>query len=132
VEAAAARFVPDVTWRAGSVVKGDFSCRGRVEQAILGTNPADIVIAIFLHGTTKPPEILRYSAKARRAESAELKIESLDFTPQELKEIADSIGGEIPPGLRASKTCKGLNLSDGDSAHIYWNHKARRFDDWSL
>ena len=42
--------------------------------------------------------------------------------------------GELPEGLRPSRTCKGLNLSDGkvDSAHIYWNRKARRFDDWSL
>jgi hypothetical protein len=38
------------------------------------------------------------------------------------------------PGFQQSKTCKGLNLSDGetDSAHIYWNHKALRFGEWQL
>ena len=129
-EVAAARFVPDVKWRPASVVTGDFSCRGRRETALLGTNQSDIVIAIFLNGLGKPPEALRYSAKARRAESAELIVEDMDYDP---KELANSIGS-APEGMRPSKTCKGLKLDDGytDSAHIYWNHVARRFDDWTL
>jgi hypothetical protein len=59
-----------------------------------------------------------------------LAAESLDLDLDRLRvEI-----GIVPPGLRPSKTCKGLNLSDGkvDSAHIYWNHEAARFAAWSL
>lgn len=54
-------------------------------------------------------------------------IEDLDFEPKQMREV-----GMVPPGLRPSKTCMGLNLSDGnvDSAHIYWNREAKRFDDW--
>jgi hypothetical protein len=130
VEASAARFVPAVKWRAASVVTGDFSCRGHKETAILGTNQSDTVIAIFLSGTGKPPEVLRYSAKSRRTESAALSIESMDFEPRELANAIES----APEGLRPSKTCKGLRLDDGytDPAHIYWNHRAHRFADWTL
>jgi hypothetical protein len=57
--------------------------------------------------------------------SAELSIEDQDYNPK------DEIGVDLP-GFMPSKKCKGLNLSDGriDSAHIYWNHEANRFDDW--
>jgi len=130
VIAAAARYVPGVDWRPKSIVTGDFSCSGRTEKAILGTTPTEIIVAVFLNGTAKRPEVLRYSAKARRASSAALTIEDLNF---ELKDLQADLGF-VPPGLRPSKTCKGLNLSDGetDSAHIYWNHESRRFDDWTL
>ena len=129
IEASAARYVPEVNWRANSVVRGNFSCQGRMESAILGTSQSQIVIAIFLNGSTQPPEVLRYSAKARRAASAVLAIEDMSL---DLKEFEKDVG-YVPEGLRPSKTCKGLNLSDGyiDSAHIFWNHVARRFDDWS-
>jgi hypothetical protein len=32
------------------------------------------------------------------------------------------------------RPANGLNLSDGetDSAHIYWNYKSHRFEDWTL
>ena len=130
IKASAARYVPEVNWRANSVVRADFSCQGRVETAILGTSQSQILIAIFLNGLTKPPEVLRYSAKARRAASAVLAIEDMNF---ELQEFEKDVG-YVPGGLRPSKTCKGLNLSDGatDSAHIFWNHLTRRFDDWTL
>jgi len=130
VVAAAARYVPGVNWRAKSIVTGDFSCSGQKGQAILGTSQTEIIVAVFLNGTTKRPEVLRYSAKARRASSAVLTIEDLSF---DLKDLQADLGF-VPPGLRPSKTCKGLNLSDGDtdSAHIYWNHESRRFDDWTL
>jgi len=99
-----------------------------MQPAILGTSQSEIVIAVFLNGTTSRPEVLRYSAKVRDPASAELKIED---AYSHLKEIADELGA-VPPGMQPSETCKGLNLSDGriDSAHIYWNHDARRFDDW--
>ena len=124
VDQAAAKFVPGVTWRPKSVLTTDFSCRGRKEQAILGVSNKEIVIAVFLNGLTEPPEVLRYSAAERDAKAAHLTLESLDFDPKD--EIGDL------PGFRKSRTCQGLNLSDDriDSAHIYWNHDAKRFNDW--
>ena len=125
ITAAAAKYVPGVKWRPGTVVTADFSCRGRKEQAILGVNASDIVIAVFLNGTNQKPAVLRYSAKVRNAATAELTIEDQDYDPK------DVIGVALR-GFHRSSTCKGLNLSDGrsDSAHIYWNHKDRRFEDW--
>ena len=127
IAAAAAKYVPGVKWQPRTVLTADFSCRGRKEQAILGVNASDIVIAVFLNGTNQRPEVLRYSAKVRNAASAELTVEDQDYDPK------DDIGGSLP-GFQLSTTCKGLNLSDGrgDSAHIYWNRKDRRFDDWVL
>jgi hypothetical protein len=124
--AAASKFVPGVTWRSNSILTADFSCRGRKEQAILGVTSTEIVIAVFLNGTTEKPEVLRYSAAARDARKARLRLESLDYSPNE-----DT--GPLP-GFRRSRTCHGLNLTDDevDSAHIYWNHDAKRFDDWVL
>jgi hypothetical protein len=126
LEAAAAKYVSGVSWRSTSVVFGDFSCRGRVERAILGTDRTDIVVAVFLNGTKGRPEVLRYSAKIRNPASAELTTEDLDYEPK------NDPGYDLP-GFRRSKTCKGLNLSDGmiDSAHIYWDHKSQRFGDWT-
>lgn len=122
---AASKFVPGVTWRPKSVVTADFSCRRGKEQAILGVTATEIVIAVFLNGTTNKPEVLRYSASARDATEVKLTLESLDYDPK-----AEAFS-ELP-GFRRSRTCKGLNLSDDkvDSAHIYWNHDAKRFDDW--
>ena len=81
--------------------------------------------AVFLNGTNSRPEVLRYSAKVRDPASATLQAESLDYDPKEDP-------GYVLSGFQRSKTCKGLNLSDGkiDSAHIYWNHESLRFDDW--
>src|ERR1035437_353503 len=79
VQAAAAKFVPGVRWRAKSVIAGDFSCRGRTESAILGTSESEIVVAVFLNGLNSRPQVLRYSAKVRNAASAVLEIESLDI-----------------------------------------------------
>jgi len=127
ITAAASKFVPGVTWRSQSVLTADFTCRGRREQAILGVTPKDIVIAVFVNGAAAPPEVLRYSAAVRDAKEVKLTIESLNYDPKEDPDIGDL------PGFRRSRTCKGLNLSDDniDSAHIYWNHDARRFSDWT-
>jgi hypothetical protein len=121
---AATKFVPGVTWRAASAVSANFSCRGPEEHAILGVTATGIVIAVFLNGPDERPEVLRYSASARDPREVKLTIEGLDYEPNQ-----DT--GPLP-GFRRSRTCKGLNLSDGmvDSAHIYWNHNAKRFDDW--
>src|SRR5271166_2573739 len=50
VQAAAARYVPGIRWRAKSVIAGNFSCRGRTESAILGTSESEIAVAVFLDG----------------------------------------------------------------------------------
>jgi hypothetical protein len=127
VPSAATKFLPDVAWRPKSVLAGDFSCHGRTEHAILGVTAKEIVIAIFLNGLAKKPEVLRYSAEARDPSRAKLTIEDLDYDPKE------PLGQDLP-GFRRSRTCKGLNLSDGliDSAHIFWNHDTKQFDDWVL
>lgn len=124
---AAAKYLPDVTWRPASVLIADFSCHGRTEQALLGVTQSELVIAVFLNGLGRQPEVLRYSAKVRDPKLAKLTVESLDYDPRA------PLGQDLP-GFRRSPTCKGLNLSDGliDSAHIYWNHDTKRFDDWVL
>ena len=125
IPAAASKFVPGTAWQPKSVVEADFTCRGRKEQAILGVTAEEIVIAVFIGGTTQPPEVLRYSAKVRDPRLAKLTIEGLDWDPKEDEGI------ELP-GFERSRTCKGLNLSDAeiDSAHIYWNHAGKKFSDW--
>jgi hypothetical protein len=127
VEKAAMKYVPGMDWQRRSIVSGNFSCHGRKEQAILGVSASEIVIAVFVNGLDVRPELLRYSGKARNPKTAELKIEDLDYDPKEM------IGSDLD-GFKRSKSCKGLNLSDGetDSAHIYWNHKSQRFEDWTL
>jgi hypothetical protein len=127
IERAAAKYAPGVSWQPRSVILGNFTCRGRKEPAILGVSASEIVIAVFANGLNMRPEILRYSAKARNARTAKLAIEDQDYDPKQ------DIGRE-PPGFRRSKSCKGLNLTDGltDSAHIYWNRASRRFEDWTL
>jgi hypothetical protein len=127
VEKAAMKFISGMDWQRRSVVSGNFSCHGRKEQAILGVTASEIVIAVFVNGLDMRPEVLRYSGKARNPKTAELKIEDLDYDPKEM------IGSDLD-GFKRSKSCKGLNLSDGetDSAHIYWNHKLQRFEDWTL
>ena len=76
---------------------------------------------------SNPPEVLHYLAKAWNAAERELTLESLDFDPA-------SPTGDPLPGFQRSKKCKGLNLRDNktDSTHIYWNHDAREFVDWSF
>jgi hypothetical protein len=127
VEKAATRYVPGVAWQRRSIISGNFTCHGRKDQAILGIGASEIVIAVFVNGLDSRPEVLRYSVKARNRKTAELKIEDLDYDPKEM------IGSDLD-GFTRSKSCKGLNLSDGetDSAHIYWNHKSQRFEDWTL
>ena len=123
--AAASKYATAVVWQPNSIVTGDFTCRGRRERAILGSNDTDIVIAAFVNGVSRRPEILRYSAQARSASVAQLTVEDLDYDPLE-------VFGRPLPGFKRSTTCKGLNLSDGlvDSAHIYWDREAKRFHDW--
>ena len=127
--AAAKRFHPSAIWQEHSVVHGDFSCRGRREVAVLGTSQTEIVVAVFLNGLSAKPELLQYPASVRHAGSAVLTTETLDFSVQDFEREV----GPLPEGLRPSKTCLGLTMSDReiDAVHIYWNRKARRFVGWS-
>lgn len=126
VATAANRFVPDVRWRAASVLNADFTCRGHKESAILGVSDTNVVIAVFLEGLDKRPQVLRYSF-ARGTSTLQLATEDLDWDPK--AELGSAL-----PGFQRSKFCQGLNLSDGevDAAHIYWDHDAHRFNDWTL
>ena len=143
VLAAAQRFLPEVDWKQQSVLTLDFTCRGRREYAILGATKGAVVqiegraiasrtpeavVAAFSSGLSAQPQLFQNSAA--NAELARLTIEDNDFTK---KEFEASIG-EVPEGLQSSKTCKGLNLSDGerDSVHLYWNRKRGRIGAWSL
>jgi hypothetical protein len=124
-DAAARKFAPNVNWRARSAVAADFTCRGRRERAILGTDATAIVVAVFVEGTNRKPEMLRYSTEMRDPATAKLKVESLDYDPKEK-------GAAVAPGFHRSKTCKGLNLNDGkiDAAHIYWNRDTLQLSEW--
>jgi hypothetical protein len=126
VRRAANKYLPSAAWRADSVIFGDFTCSVGKQWAILGTDAIEILIAVFINGPRRKPEVLHYSGSARNASTAALSVEDLDFDPR------NEIGYDLP-GFQRSKVCKGLNLSDGgvDSAHIYWNRQAKRFDDWS-
>ena len=119
-----------VKWQEKSILRGDFTCRGATEFAILGTTPKEIVVAVFRLPSRKPVDLLRYSGTARNPETAILTIEPLDF---DIKQLEQDIG-YVPDGLQSSKTCLGLNMTDQmiDSAHIYWHRKNRRFESWSL
>ena len=124
VAAAAKQFMPDVRWRAASVLHADFTCRGHQESAILGVSDTNVVIAVFLEGLAQRPEVLRYSF-ARDTATLQLTTEGLDWDPK--AEL-----GYALPGFQRSQTCQGLNLYDGevDAAHIYWDHDAHQFEDW--
>jgi hypothetical protein len=125
IVAAAKKAVPGVTWKADSIVTGDFTCRGHKEQAILGIGKREVVVAVFINGPDKKPEILM--DEFHQPAETQLKTESLDYDPKE------GIG-EVPEGFQRSKVCQGLNINDDrtDSFHVYWNHKSGEFDWWSL
>ena len=127
---AAFKFHPNIAWRKHSVVRGDFSCNGKTELAILGLKESEIIVAVFMNGITKPPILLRDSSKYRDSNTVELSIEDGEFDEKDFQEML----GDIPDGLKSSKTCKWLRLSDGkiDSAHIYWNRTTKSFGTWSL
>ena len=125
---AANKLMPGITWKEDSVVIGDFTCRGRTERAIVGLGHSEAafpyaILAVFLDGLDKQPELIRDSVHI--AANVKLTTESLDYDPQQ------ETGVPIE-GFQRSKTCKGLNLADDntDSLHIYWNHSFRSFDLW--
>src|SRR5579871_945769 len=125
IVAAAKKTVPGVIWKADSIVTGDFTCRGHKEQAILGVGGGEVVVAVFINGLDKKPEII--TDKIHLPADARLATESLDYDPKE------DVGTELE-GFQRSKVCQGLNITDThtDSFHIYWDHTSREFDWWSL
>jgi len=127
---AAKKFVPGVAWRSSSAVTGDFTCNGRTTHAILGSRENEMFVAIFVRGLSRRPQVLSYAGGPRDPEKSSLSVEDLDFDPVQFEKDV----GYIPKGLIPSKTCKGINLSDGlvDSAHIYYERKTKKFWDWSL
>ena len=126
IATAAAKYFPEVSWRVDSVLSGDFSCHGRKEWAILGTNATDVVVAIFLHGASKNPEILRFRPRVLDSAITKLEVYSLDLDP------SPDLGYKLP-GFYRSKICKGLSIDDGrpDPSNIYWNHDSHKFEAWS-
>ena len=125
VRNAAEHFYPEARWRESSAIRGNFTCSGQRQWAILGATASEILVAVFIRGTTKQPEILRYAGSQRSSANSVLAIESLDYDPK------IEIGSDLP-GFVRSRSCQGLNLSDGqiDSAHIYWNRIRKQFADW--
>jgi hypothetical protein len=55
---AAARYVPGFNWHAKSIVSGAFTCGGHKQTAILGTTKSETVVAVFLNGMNKRPEVI--------------------------------------------------------------------------
>ena len=127
---AAAKFMPEVHWKTGSALMGDFACHRQIDHALVGVDATNIIVAVFLGTLSKPPQVLRFSKTARSPETAKLTLEDGDFDPKQFEREL----GYLPDGMRPSKTCKGLALSDGevDAAHIYWNHNAKVFSAWVL
>jgi hypothetical protein len=122
---AASRYAPGFAFQKGSLVKGNFDCSGRKQQAVLGTNESDVTVLVFLNGARNRPEALEVSGRVKNPALTRLSKESLDYDPQ--AEV-----GSILPGFVKSKTCTGLNLSDGetDSVHIYWDHESHHLSCW--
>lgn len=112
------------TIRASVPQDGNAPVRGRTEQGILGLSKSEIVVAVFVNGTSAAPEVLRDTVRNR--EAVELKTETLDYDPKD-------IVGDLE-GFQRSNVCRGLTLGDGmiDSRHTYWNHASLRFDSWTL
>lgn len=129
VRAAALKFAGSVTWRADTVIASDFSCMGKVQPAILGASPDQILVAIFTNGLDQPPELLRFDAGDRNILASKIRIDDSTLSVAEIT----GVSGAAPVGYRQSSTCHGVRLSDDSSeaAHIYWDHDHQRFDSWT-
>jgi hypothetical protein len=120
-------------WPTDSTVVGDIDCDGLQDTAMVGHRDKDIRVGIVF-GATRPPDITTIpvapaAQDALPTTKVSLRVESIDYDP------AKNDGGELRlEGFQQSKSCIGLNLSDGntDSMHMYWNHVAKRLDWWRL
>lgn len=129
VQAAAARFASGLAWRSASLLEADFSCSGKIEQAILGTSDQEIAVAIFTLGLNQPPSLVHFDASGRNIEASKIRVDDYNLTVDEIAGVT----GETPVGYRPSSACHGVRVSDDsyEAAHIYWNHADRRFNTWS-
>ena len=124
--------IADVRWSVSSTVFGNFSCGGQRDMAIYGTSErSGFVVMIQPSRKGTKPSYLIFATRGREPKNISLSVESLDFDDdiafkQEVSAAA--------PGLRPSKTCKGLALGDveTDAHHIYWNRGKKAFQSWSL
>jgi hypothetical protein len=128
VKAAADKFAEGVAWSGATVLEADFSCTGKVQQAILGTWAQEIVVAIFTQGINQPPALVHFDASDRNIAASKIRLDDYSLSAEEIA----GVSGETPVGYRPSTTCHGVRLSDDshEAAHIYWNHTNQRFDVW--
>lgn len=125
---AATRFQPATRWDNRTIVWVDDRCRKQPHAAIVGTTIAGKQVAIFSHGLTHPPELLRLAYRQESAEPVRVKV----ISGKDLARLAKLAAGVVPAGLGAWGTCEVLRLDDGevDAVYIYWNHRSQRFDYW--
>jgi hypothetical protein len=119
---------PNVRWETKRVLRADFDCDGRTDQAFLGRYGGRVYVGV-VRAAAEKPEILDFAVDAAIqeaicAEPAKLAIESLNYDP------TDGVGPI--DGFHRSHTCKGLELSGGecDSIHLFWNHASKSLDWW--
>ena len=115
-----------------AAVKADIDCDGAEDTAQMEYVENRVRVTVTF-AATKTSQSLEFGLGDSMAQEslcgteATLEIEDTDY------DLIEAFG-ENPEGFRQSKTCKGLNLSDGecDSMHIFWNHDARHIDWWRL
>lgn len=125
---------PKVKWDKQSIKKADINCDGKTDVAILGKEGEKVVVAVVLGPPAKDSIILsrllvgKHSQDSLCTARVRLLIEDQDYDPSEI------FDGEPLPGFRQSKTCKGINVGDGecDSFHYFWNHDLKTIDWWRL
>ncbi len=126
---------PGVKWDTKSMKKADFNCDGKGDFALLGKEGSKVAVAVVLGPLTDNSKILitrllvgKNSQDSLCSPRAKLSIEDQDYDP------AENFDGVPLPGFRRSKTCKGINVSDGesDSFHFFWNHDLKSLQWWRL
>jgi hypothetical protein len=117
---------PDVHWDSRSLVAGDITCNGLIEQVYIGHTADRIYVGLF-RAANKSPEILEFRLGGGYQDAvcdpmaAKLETYSLDHDQDhDLK------------GLRRSRTCKGLSLEDNscDPINLYWNRTTQHLTWW--
>ena len=130
VVVAASRAAPQVSWQRSRVVSADLICNGKQQYAVLGATKSGFAVAVFVTNLQSKPVVFRFEPDPRHGQSLQLSVDDLDFKNDEYWEEVSANA----PGLRPSKTCKGLAVSDGevDALHMYWNTGTRSFEWWSF
>lgn len=124
-----------VNWDKKSIIKADINCDGKGDAAVLGKEGEKVVVAVIRGPLDKESKIHltrllvgKHSQDSLCGRRARLSIEDQDYDPSEI------FDGEPLSGFRRSKTCKGINVSDGecDSFHFFWNHELKTLQWWRL